>query len=428
MFSGLKRFSSSSGLIKAATFSGIATIVKIITGFFINKIIAVFSGPSGLAVIGNFQNFLSMITTASTGAIDSGIIKYTAEYNDNHAKKNSVISSGVRIMLICSLVLSFTLIVFHNRISVAIIQTDKYANIFLLLGCTIILSALNTFLLSVLNGHKEIKKFISVNIISSCMGLLLTLILTYYYSLTGALYSLIINQSFIVLISLTFVIKARWATWQLFFSAPDRQSIVRLLKYSAMSLTTVLTGPTSLLIVRNYIGNSISWDAAGYWEGVSRISSVYLMLITSSISVYYLPRMSELKTPVEIKKEMFATCKITLPIVFLMAAGIFLCKDFIIVILFTDSFKPMRSLFAFQLIGDFLKITSWLLSYLMVARAMTRIFIATEIIFNASFVGLSIFFINHYGIQGVTFAYAANYLLYGITMAFIFREIIYVKN
>jgi PST family polysaccharide transporter len=428
MFESVRRFLSSSGLVKAATFSGIATIVKIITGFFINKIIAVFSGPSGLAIIGNFQNFLSMLNTASTGAIDSGIIKYTSEYQTNIDKKNSIVSSGVRIVIICSLILACVLIIFHVNISNVIIQTDQYANLLLLLGFTILLSAANTFFLSVLNGHKEIKKIISVNIISSCAGLILTLVLSYYYSIEGALYSLIINQSFIVFISLFFVVNTKWSSWKLFFSGANRESTTRLLKFSAMAITTAFTGPTSLLIVRNYIGNTVGWEEAGFWEGVSRISSVYLMLITSSISIYYLPRMSELKTNVEIRKELFMTYKIVLPIVFFMAAGIFLCKNFIIVLLFTDSFKPMRSLFTFQLIGDFLKIAAWLLSYLMVAKAMTKVYIATEIIFNATFVGLALLLIKMYGVIGVTYAYAVNYFLYGIAMAFIFRKVIYGKN
>lgn len=428
MFESVRRFLSSSGLVKAATFSGIATIVKIITGFFINKIIAVFSGPSGLAIIGNFQNFLSILNTASTGAIDSGVIKYTSEYQNNNEKKSRIISSGVRIVIICSLILACLLIIFHSNISNAIIQTDGYANLFLLLGFTILLSATNTFLLSVLNGHKDIKKIISVNIISSCAGLILTLILSYYFSVEGALYSLIINQSFIVFISLFFVVNAKWSNWELFFSGTNRESTTRLLKFSAMAITTAFTGPTSLLIVRNYIGNTVGWEEAGFWEGVSRISSVYLMLITSSISIYYLPRMSELKNNVEIRKELFMTYKIVLPIVFFMATGIFLCKNFIIILLFTDSFKPMRSLFAFQLIGDFFKIAAWLLSYLMVAKAMTKVYIATEIIFNATFVGLALLLIKMYGVIGVTYAYAVNYFLYGIAMAFIFRKVIYGKN
>ena len=67
-------------LIKTSVLTAISTIIKLIAGFVINKVIAIYVGPSGLAVVGQLQNFMSIITTISNGAITNGIVKYTAEY------------------------------------------------------------------------------------------------------------------------------------------------------------------------------------------------------------------------------------------------------------------------------------------------------------------------------------------------------------
>jgi PST family polysaccharide transporter len=45
-------------LIKTSILSAIATIIKVISGFVINKVIAMYVGPSGLAVVGQLQNFI----------------------------------------------------------------------------------------------------------------------------------------------------------------------------------------------------------------------------------------------------------------------------------------------------------------------------------------------------------------------------------
>ena len=68
-----------------------------------------------------------------------------------------------------------------------------------------------------------------------------------------------------------------------------------------------------------------------------------------------------------------------------MAFGIYVLRDIAILILFTEEFMPMSDLFFYQLIGDIFKIASWLLGYLMIAKAMTRIFIITEIVFSIEF-------------------------------------------
>lgn len=47
----------------------------------------------------------------------------------------------------------------------------------------------------------------------------------------------------------------------------------------------------------------------------------------------------------------------------------------------------MLELFPYQFLGDIIKIASWLISYLMIAKAMARLFITMEIIFSFLLVG-----------------------------------------
>lgn len=81
-----------------------------------------------------------------------------------------------------------------------------------------------------------------------------------------------------------------------------------------------------------------------------------------------------------------------------------------------------------QLVGDTLKIGSWILANLMLGKAMTKLFISTEIIFAANFYGLTVMLTNLYGLEGVTIAHAVNYAVYWVMMAVVigrklFREI-----
>ena len=146
------------------------------------------------------------------------------------------------------------------------------------------------------------------------------------------------------------------------------------------------------------------------------------MVVTTSLSVYYLPRLSEIKHNLELKKEIISGYKIILPVISILAFGIFFFRELAIEIAFTEEFMPMVELFKWQLIGDVIKIASWLLSYLMLAKAMTKIYIYSEIIFSISFVLISIFFIDRYGLVGVTYSYSLNYLLYLFFVIIIFKR------
>ena len=63
---------------------------------------------------------------------------------------------------------------------------------------------------------------------------------------------------------------------------------------------------------------------------------------------------------------------------------VYLLKNWIIVLLFSNKFLPMADLFLWQMIGDALKIGSWIIAYLMLSKAMTKLFVMTEIVFAIS--------------------------------------------
>ena len=408
-------------LIKTSILTAIATIIKVIVGFVINKVIAVYIGPTGLASVGQLQNFLTIVTTLSTGAIKSGIVKYVAEYQSIE-EKQKIFSTSIIISLLCSSLLSILLFIYNKDLSVLIFKDLKYSNVFLILSATIFLFALNTVLMSILNGQKEIRKYILVNITGSLFSLVITSFLIMQLNLIGALYALVLNQSLVFFVTLTFVVKSKWFKVVNFKQGIDKNNLIKLSKYSLMAITTAFTVPISHLFIRNYIGENISWEDAGYWQGVWYISTMYLMIITTSLSVYYLPRLSEIKDNKELLREIINGYKIIIPIVVILAFIIYLFREFVIIIAFTDNFFPMLELFKWQLIGDVLKIASWLLGYVMLAKAMTKVFIYTEIIFSILFVCLSILFVNNFGLIGITYAYSFNYLLHLMLMIIIFKR------
>jgi PST family polysaccharide transporter len=87
----------------------------------------------------------------------------------------------------------------------------------------------------------------------------------------------------------------------------------------------------------------------------------------------------------------------------------------------------MRPLFFPQLVGDFFMVFSFLIAYMMLAKAMTKTFIITQLLMATTRISFSIVFFDMGGIEGVIWANALNYFIYSILMIFIFREILFYK-
>lgn len=409
-------------LVKTSILSFIATAIKMIAGLVINKAIAVYIGPAGLALVGQFQNFSQLVLTAAQGAINSGITKYAAEYGKENERIPILFSTAAKISLVSSVVVGAGILLFSKYASLHFLKSEDYSYIFVVFGFTIVLFVVNNLLLSILNGLKEIKTWVMINVIQSIYSLIFTTLLIVLLGLDGALIALVTNQSVIFFIVLWMLRKNKIIKLSNFKGAFDKPEAKKLGAYALMAITSAATVPVSHLVMRNYIGETLGWDQAGYWQAIWYISKMYLMVVTTSLSIYYLPRLSELTDKTELRIELWQCYKVIMPIVAVMSLTIFFLKDFIVWLLFTADFNPMRELFMWQLIGDVVKIAAWLLGYLMLAKEMTKAFILTEIFFSISFVLMSIFFLENFGLVGITYAFSMNYLLYLIVLFFLTKS------
>lgn len=394
-----------------------------LSGLVINKAVAIFIGPTGLAIIGQFQNIQGIIRTVAQGGINSGITKYTAEYYNDELQRANLWSTSLKITIGLSLVLSVLLLITSKQLSIYTFNEDSYRYVFIVFGFTLFLFSINQLLLSVLNGLKEIREFISINITQSLYSLVFTTFLIVFWQLDGALFALVTNQSIIFFVLLYRLKNHVLITWESLNKSFDKEIAIKLSKYSLMTLASIATIPVSQLYVRNFIGENLSWAEAGYWQAMMYISTMYLMVVTTALSTYYLPRLSEINSRLELRRELIDGYKIITPLIALITISVFFSKNIVLWILFSKDFEPMLVLFKWQLLGDFLKINSWLLGYILIAKAKTKTVISTEIFFSITFAFLSVVFVDLFGLVGVSYAYATNYLFHLITMFFVTRRL-----
>jgi PST family polysaccharide transporter len=64
----------------------------------------------------------------------------------------------------------------------------------------------------------------------------------------------------------------------------------------------------------------------------------------------------------------------------IFSISLYLGRNIVINVLFTDAFARMESLFPFQILGDFFKLISWVLAYIMIAKSMTKTYIIMEFV------------------------------------------------
>jgi PST family polysaccharide transporter len=247
-------------------------------------------------------------------------------------------------------------------------------------------------------------------------------LLAFNFGLYGKLIAFTINPAIVLFSTTTMVARSDWFKAKFLWGKINIPALRELSGFGMMGLTSVLVIQFTFILIRDYLSTNLSLTAAGYWQASWKISEIYLMLVTSTLSVYYLPRLAEIRAAPELKAEIINVYRFVMPVVAVGAVTIYLLRDFIIRTLFTPDFLPMRDLFPWQLAGDVIKIGSWTLGYIMLGRAMVKFYIITEIAFSISFFLLSRLFIGIFGLVGVSMAYAINYSFHWVTMAYLVKQ------
>jgi len=410
-------------LIKTSFYAGIITFIKIASGFIAAKFIAKTTGPPGVALLGQFTSFLAIVLTFSNGAISNGIVKYTAEFENSPNKLKVLFSTALKISIIISVLIGSIFLIFSNFISKYVLYSYQFSNVIKVLGLTLVFYSINLLLISILNGLKQIKIFTIANATAAVFSLILTIILVHFYKIEGALYALVVTQTFSFVLTILLIKKVQWFSFDYFNSRFDKELMRKLAGYGLISLVSAITMPLAQMKFRDIIIDNLGIDAAGYWQGLMRISDGYLLLINTSISIYYLPKLASLKTDEEIRSEIFNGFKLILPVTLIGCILIYFCRFLIIRTLYSESFLEMENLFFFQLLGDLVKVASMMIGYLLIAKSMVKTAIFTEALFSVIWVGS-----GYFGLEGSTISFFITYTIYFIIVVFIFKKIIFLKK
>lgn len=414
-------------LLGITVMSGVMTLVKIGIGFIIAKLIALYTGPAGMALLGQLQSLVTGVNGIANAPTSTGIVKYTAENSDSYDKCSPWWRASMYYTFIITLCSAPLLIFFSNNIAEWVFHDTGYQWIVIISVLTLPVTSFGTAIISVLNGLQNYKFYILTGLFSAVLSGVIISIMIVLWGIKGALIAASLQYVIISMIAFAINFRQAWMKLSYWIGKTDYQAKKNIFEFVLMTAISSVIIPIALIFIRNALVTHAGWDSAGQWQAVWKISEVYLGVLTMALSVYYLPKLASLKSADEIKSEINSVVLFVLPVIVLAALLIYFLRDYVIAILFTPEFLPARDLFAIQLAGDVIKVISWLYAYPMLAKKATKYFISTEIFFGVTWVLLSVYFIEKYGVSGANIAYVVNYIMYFLVVFFNLKRVISLR-
>lgn len=403
-------------LAKTSIYSVFSTGSKILSLLIINKVFATQLGPESYVNIGNFQNFAQLLLLMSGANFAVGVTKLTSEFKTQPQVLSKIWQSALNLGIVLNLVWILISVIFFNQVINLFKINYNIDSVFITLLIFSFFSFSNSLLMAIANGQKDIKTFSYSNIVGNGLMVVATVYLTFTFREKGALIAIAIMNAIILIPSLFFSLRTKYLNLTLLVNLRERSYFKPLLKFGVMGTVAAVCTILINFLIRNLLVEKISKFDAGLWEGVWRVSTAYLMVITTIFSVYYLPTLAEQRSKKDLRITILQFAKKILPLVFLTGLTIYFLRHVIIAVLFSKDFIMMEELFLFQILGDFLKICGWLLAFVMWAKGMGRTFVITEILISCVYYFLTVALIDNMGAKAVVVSYSISYLAYLVLM------------
>lgn len=406
--------SSRLALARATGWSAGAVVVKLAVGLLVVRLLAVQFGPDGLGRAANLMTFVTVLGVLAGGGIANGITKYLAEHRarGDQERRHLLLGTSATIVLAVSAVVALGLWWAAEPLGRVLIggpegATTVRAAALLQLGI-----AYGNFFLAVLKGRSDARGTALSVMGGSLLGLLGYWLSAQLGGYPGALIGLVLIPALLVApAALTFLrhdpaefggLRPRW----------DPSIARALARFGVMAALTAVIMPACYILIRNQLAATHGWHEVGLWQGVSKLSDAYVQLITAQFTVYLLPTLSGLRERAALGAEVLRSMRFVMSAVAVLGVGLWLLRDTVIALLYTAEFAPMGELFGWQLSGDVFKVGSYVIGYLVIAKASLRWYVVAELSQFTLLTAFASWLVPEHGALGAAQAYLVTYACY----------------
>lgn len=404
----MNRFVKVESFIKRVFWPGLHVVIKTLTAGLINKFFATILGPIGFGAFGNYLNLFQILFNPSSTALNNSVLAMSDRQNQTVDKKSVAKVFWLAVVLNIGSVAAYLLTQpLWARFEV---ETSLSWIFVLMLAC--FLQPTMAMLNAVLNGTGKTAKLVSFSSVYSILSAATTFLLLKQYGFIGALWSLTANAFFAFTLGALGLFGLRLRDLMQFgtFFKGQKKFFVFLL----MSVVSAVVAPLVQMTLRQIIGNTLGSESVGLWQGMQRVSELYMSVVISVISFTYLPELASAQTREDLKTAFSQGLRTVAPVGALVVLFAVLASEFVLKTLLSETFVVVSGQAKIYFSADIFRTFAFLGSYYFLGRAHFRLFVVSEVFAGMTQVVLYYAMIQKYGFDGVAYAQVLNAILYSL--------------
>ena len=416
--------SSYRNIFKATSLFGGVQVYQILIQIIKSKFVAVLLGPAGVGITGLFQSGLQLVQQISSMGLASSAVRDVSEANGSNdiqriARTVTVVRKLVWITGLLGLIIVACCSPLLSKFSFG---NYDYTIPFIILSVTLLLDQLSAGQRVVLQGMRRLKDLAKCTAFGVTFGLGTSVPLYYWLGIDGIVPTLILNSACALTLSWLYSRRIKVEKVQISPKQTLEQGKQMLVMGISMSLSGIFSSVVAYAI-RGYIQGSGGVEQVGLFQAGFAIMTTYVGMVMNAIATDYYPRLAAINKDNEKCREAVSQQG---EIGVMILAPILTCclvfMPFVLKILYSDSFLAATEYISWACLGMMLRLAAWVISYLFVAKAESKLFLKLDLSANIYYLVFSLAGYHLGGLTGLGIAFAMEYVVYFIQCYLIARK------
>lgn len=381
--------------VRASLKTGAGTIATLLLGAVAMKTLALQLGPAGVGFFSLLRHTQQTGTVFSTLGGQTALIQGLASREGE--TKSQYLHAALLLVIAGTVVVATAVLLLAPWLAVLLLDShDPNATVLVRwLALPIVLGGVVTFFSGILNGFRAIGRLAWVNVaVAGTIAVLAGPAARAYNAGQPLALVALLTAGFMagIVAAGTMVARGGWLRLSGIAIATKVDDAAKR-HFLLVGGTTVVTGLAqtgTVLAVRATIVHQHGLGTAGIFDVAWTLSMMYVMLALTSFGTYYLPTLSGIVDPGDRQQLILTTLRLSGLLMVPLITCVIVLRPLVISVLYSSEFVPAVRIMRWMLIGDYLKVASWVLALPMVAYAHMKRFFWSEILANAGFLCFTI--------------------------------------
>jgi antigen flippase len=412
-------------ILKSSALIGGSSIVAIAIGMVRTKAMAVLLGPAGFGLMGLYTSIADFTRSVAEFGINGSGVRQIAEAAGSGEEERIARTAFVlrRTAVVLGLIGAGMLVAFSGLASQLTFGDEGRAGAVAVLGLAVFFRLVADGQGALIQGMRRIGDLAKMGIFGAIFGAIASVALVYLLGEDGVEFA-------VVAVAATGLAFSWWYSRKLEVCAPKmsiadvREEASALLKLGFAFMASGILMMGASYAVRTIVLRTEGLDAAGLYSAAWTFAGLYVNIILQSMGADFYPRLvAAVNDHPKCNRLVNEQTAVSL---LLAGPGVIATLTFapiVIPLFYSAEFADAAEVLRWICLGIAIRVITWPIGYIIVAKNNRLIFLATEVAWTAVNVGLTWACVTAFGLNGAGIAFFASYVFHGIMIYPIVRSI-----